>query len=166
MFIVVICRDMYLTLCILILELVIVTAWQKLANDLQVSLFLSFNFSSLFSYIVLKFNLSSLLELFLECHSHRPSVPVHFEFNYMDADWPSNGFHGLCLDLALISINGSLCLIPFLCLCFCIRTGNDSCSYKQSEIKHKQGPPSRHLSFFQNTGIYMCMFVMVANLTF
>lgn len=36
------------------------------------------------------FNLSNLVELFLECHSHRPSVPVHFEFNYMDADWPSN----------------------------------------------------------------------------
>lgn len=139
-----------------------------MANDLQVSLILCFYFSSLFSDIVLSlFNLSSLLGLFLECHSHRglrPAVPVHLDFNYIDADWPSYGFDDLCSDLALM--NGLLCFILFLCWSFCIRTGNDSCSDKQGELEHKQGPPRRHLRFSQNTSLYMCMFVMLINLTF
>lgn len=54
----------------------------------------------------------------------------------------------------------------FLCVCFYIKTGNDSCSYEQTEREHKQGPPRRHLSFFQNKNIYMCMFDMLTNLTF
>lgn len=32
-----------------------------------------------------------------------PSVAVHFDFNYMDADWPSYGFDDLCSDLTLIN---------------------------------------------------------------
>lgn len=51
-------------------------------------------------------NLFSLFGAVLECHSHqglRPAVPIHFEFNYMDADWPSYGFDDLCSDLALMN---------------------------------------------------------------
>lgn len=52
-------------------------------------------------------------------------------------------------------IKGLLCLILFLCLCFYIKTGNDSCSYEQTVREHKQGPPRHHLSF-SRTRIYHC----------